>query len=68
VDYKTSDYGSAHLDDFLAAQRATYAPQLETYARILTGLPYPPGRPAPKEVRLALYYPTVPRLLWWPPG
>jgi len=65
VDYKTSAHGSSGLNDFLAAQRATYAPQLETYARILTGLPYPPDRPAPKEVRLALYYPTLPHLLWW---
>jgi ATP-dependent exoDNAse (exonuclease V) beta subunit len=68
IDYKTSAHGSSGLDDFLAAQRATYAPQLETYARILTQLPYPPDRPAPKEVRLALYYPTLPRLLWWPLG
>ena len=66
VDYKTSAHGAAGLDDFLAAQRAAYAPQLETYARILTQLPHPADRPAPKEVRLALYYPTLPRLLWWP--
>jgi ATP-dependent exoDNAse (exonuclease V) beta subunit len=67
VDYKTTaPHSSASLEDFLAAQRATYAPQLETYARILTQLPHPPDRPAPKEVRLALYYPTLPRLLWWP--
>ncbi|MGP8259176.1 MAG: UvrD-helicase domain-containing protein [Acidobacteriaceae bacterium] len=66
VDYKTSAHGSSGLNGFLAAQRATYAPQLETYARILTQLPYPPDRPAPAQVRLALYYPTLPRLLWWP--
>ncbi len=66
VDYKTSAPGASGLDDFLAAQRAAYAPQLETYARILTQLPHPADRPAPAEVRLALYYPTLPRLLWWP--
>ena len=67
VDYKTSaPHSSASLEDFLVHQRAAYAPQLETYARILTQLPHPPDRPAPKEVRLALYYPTLPRLLWWP--
>jgi ATP-dependent exoDNAse (exonuclease V) beta subunit len=66
VDYKTATHGISGLDDFLAAQRVTYAPQLETYARILTQLPHPPDRPAPKEVRLALYYPILPRLLWWP--
>jgi ATP-dependent helicase/nuclease subunit A len=68
VDYKTSAHGSSGIDDFLAAQRTTYAPQLETYARILTQLPQPPDRPALKDVRLALYYPTLPRLLWWPLG
>ncbi len=67
VDYKTSTpHSSASLDDFLAHQRATYAPQLETYARILTQLPHPPDLPAPKKVRLALYYPALPRLDWWP--
>ena len=45
VDYKTSAHGASGLDDFLAAQRAAYAPQLETYARILTQLPHP-ARPA----------------------
>jgi ATP-dependent exoDNAse (exonuclease V) beta subunit len=66
VDYKTSAHGLSGLDDFLAAQRAAYAPQLETYARVLTQLAHPSDRHSPKEVRLALYYPTLPRLLWWP--
>jgi ATP-dependent exoDNAse (exonuclease V) beta subunit len=66
IDYKTSAHSPSGLDDFLAAQRAAYAPQLETYARVLTQLPHPADRPAPKEVRLALYYPALPRLLWWP--
>jgi ATP-dependent exoDNAse (exonuclease V) beta subunit len=67
VDYKTSaPHSSASLEDFLIQQRAAYAPQLETYARVLTQLPHPADRPAPKEVRLALYYPTLPHLLWWP--
>ena len=67
VDYKTTaPHSSASLDDFLNHQRAAYAPQLETYARILTQLPHTADRPAPKEVRLALYYPALPRLLWWP--
>jgi ATP-dependent exoDNAse (exonuclease V) beta subunit len=67
IDYKTTaPHSSTSLENFLVRQRATYAPQLETYARILTQLPHPPDLPAPKEVRLALYYPTLPRLLWWP--
>jgi ATP-dependent exoDNAse (exonuclease V) beta subunit len=67
VDYKTTaPHSSTSLENFLVRQRAAYAPQLETYARILTQLPHPADLPAPKEVRLALYYPTLPRLLWWP--
>ena len=64
VDYKTTDHGPAGLEDFLANQRATYGPQLETYARILA-----PVRSVPHEqVRLALYFPTLPRLVWWKPA
>jgi ATP-dependent exoDNAse (exonuclease V) beta subunit len=67
VDFKTSHPGSQPLDAFLAAQRAAYAPQLERYARFLVdfgalGLPVPRDR-----VRLALYYPMLPYLLWWAP-
>jgi ATP-dependent helicase/nuclease subunit A len=61
IDYKTAAHGPSGLDDFLAAQRATYAPQLETYARILAAAQSKPL----SQVRLALYYPTIPRLIWW---
>jgi ATP-dependent exoDNAse (exonuclease V) beta subunit len=61
VDYKTSDHSAAGLDDFLSAQRAAYGPQLETYARILA----PIRTKSPEQVRLALYFPTIPRLVWW---
>ena len=59
VDYKTSTHGSANLQTFLDAERQKYAPQLETYARV-------PNSPHP--IRLALYYPMLPHLLWWEPG
>ena len=63
------DLYSAGLIGLLDAIR-NYDPacgsSLETYARILTQLPHPPDRPAPTEVRLALYYPMLPHLLWWP--
>ena len=61
VDYKTTAHGPTGLDDFLTAQRTTYGPQLETYARILA----PARSKSPGEVRLALYFPTIPRLIWW---
>ncbi|HEX9199948.1 MAG TPA: UvrD-helicase domain-containing protein [Acidobacteriaceae bacterium] len=61
VDYKTTAHGRAGLDEFLAEQRAAYAPQLESYARILE----PAHSKSHEEVRLALYFPTLPRLIWW---
>ena len=63
IDFKTSTHSGSGLDDFLAKQRAAYAPQLEAYARILA-----PARTMPLDnVRLALYFPTLPRLIWWNP-
>ena len=64
IDYKTSDRGTGSLEDFLAAQRAAYAPQLETYTRILA----PAQSKSLSQVRLALYFPTLPLLTWWQPG
>jgi ATP-dependent exoDNAse (exonuclease V) beta subunit len=67
VDYKTAAHGPTGLDDFLVAQRTAYAPQLETYARILTQ--NAPGATAPpRGVRVALYYPAIPSLTWWQPA
>jgi ATP-dependent exoDNAse (exonuclease V) beta subunit len=70
VDFKTASHSQSGLEAFLARERATYAPQLATYAQILSH----PGRPdlgllpnfTRDRVRLALYYPAIPRLLWWP--
>ena len=61
IDYKTTAHGSTGLDDFLITQRATYGPQLETYARILA----PVRSKSPDRVRFALYFPVIPRLYWW---
>ena len=67
VDYKTASHSVAQLDGFLNDQRAAYTPQLEAYARILA-----PSRSVPLEnVRLALYFPALPRgprLIWWRPA
>jgi hypothetical protein len=61
VDYKTATHSPRCLDEFLNKQQATYGPQLEAYAHILA-----PARAMPLEqVRLALYFPTIPRLVWW---
>ncbi len=62
VDYKTTTHGAEGLDAFLTAQREAYAPQLEAYAAVLRKTE---GEPA---IRLALYYPLISRLIWWPPA
>jgi ATP-dependent helicase/nuclease subunit A len=58
IDYKTGSHAAENLDAFLAREREKYAPQLEHYAQQLT----PRGLP----IRLALYFPALARLLWWP--
>ena len=70
VDYKTATHGAQNLDEFLATERDKYAPQLEAYAR---GLHRVVAEQAanegtkPRELRLALYYPLLPNLIWWTP-
>jgi ATP-dependent exoDNAse (exonuclease V) beta subunit len=60
VDFKTTTERSLSPQHFEAAELAKYRSQLETYAHIRRGL-LPPGTP----VRLALYYPLLPRLIHW---
>jgi hypothetical protein len=62
IDYKTSAHGTG-LDTFLQRQREAYAEQLQTYARILA----PALGKNPRQVRVGLYFPAIPRLLWWDP-
>jgi ATP-dependent exoDNAse (exonuclease V) beta subunit len=59
IDYKTGSHAAEGLETFLAQQKCLYAPQLENYATHLTQRGHP--------IRLALYYPTLPQLLWWEP-
>ncbi len=63
VDYKTAAHGSKGVDEFLASERAIYAPQLENYAQILART----QGVAPSQIRLGLYFAAIPRLLWWHP-
>lgn len=61
IDYKTSEPGGAGLDVFLARQRELYASQLETYAKVLGPVV------GAQQIRVGLYFPALPRLLWWEP-
>jgi ATP-dependent helicase/nuclease subunit A len=58
VDYKTSTHGPAGLDAFLNEEKNRYAPILENYARELSTQSEHP-------IRVALFYPLLPRLIWW---
>jgi ATP-dependent exoDNAse (exonuclease V) beta subunit len=62
VDYKTADEGNAGT--FLMEERARYEPQLLRYAEALREADVLHERK--RQLRLALYYPALPRLLWWP--
>jgi ATP-dependent exoDNAse (exonuclease V) beta subunit len=59
VDYKTTDLDSG--EGILLDERSRHEPQLAMYGRVLQAA-LGPGLP----LRLALYYPAIPYLDWWP--
>ncbi|MDE3104569.1 MAG: UvrD-helicase domain-containing protein [Acidobacteriota bacterium] len=59
VDYKTRAYTGNDVETFLQEERAKYAGQMAQYARVF-GQETHAGR-----VRLGLYFPALPRLVWW---
>ena len=61
VDYKTAELGGRAPDPFFAEQRAKYLPQMQAYTAAATAN----GTPA-ERIMLALYFPLVPALLFWP--
>jgi ATP-dependent exoDNAse (exonuclease V) beta subunit len=61
IGYKTTTHGSAGVEEFLAKERLKYEPQMRTYAQMMQS-EVKPGR-----LRVGLYYPMLPRLVWWIP-
>ncbi len=59
VDYKTTTHGADGVEEFLTGERAKYGAQMEAYALMM--------KQASHEVRMGLYYPMLPRLVWWIP-
>lgn len=59
VDYKTTTHGGDAIEAFLAAERAKYSAQMQTYAQTINS--------AGRKIRLALYYPLLSQLIWWEP-
>jgi ATP-dependent helicase/nuclease subunit A len=62
VDFKTPTHGrGVGVEEFLSGEREKYGPQMESYAKAITGMA------DGKEVRVGLYYPSLPKLIWWRP-
>jgi hypothetical protein len=62
VDFKTSAQSTAVPASFDETERRKYGPQLETYAQAQRNLTADTAIP----IMLALYYPLLPRLIFWP--
>jgi hypothetical protein len=62
VDYKTTEHTGAGIEDFILRERKKYTPQMETYARIIRDTASGIG------IKVALYYPLLPKLIWWTPA
>ena len=60
IDYKTARHGDSGLEDFLAEEKAKYSHQLEAYAGVMRKV-----HGESTQLRLALYYPLLTRLVWW---
>jgi ATP-dependent helicase/nuclease subunit A len=61
IDYKTATHGREGLDEFLAEERMKYGEQMKTYAQMMR------DRVENGRVRVGLYYPMLPKLVWWEP-
>lgn len=61
IDYKTASHSLTGVERFLEGERRKYGPQMETYARMMQ------ATSSRGELRLALYCPLLPRLVWWRP-
>jgi hypothetical protein len=62
IDYKTRQYGPHGVERFLEEEQKKYRQQMETYARMMQ------ASSADIELRLGLYYPLLPKLVWWKLG
>jgi ATP-dependent helicase/nuclease subunit A len=61
IDYKTATHGREGVEEFLAEERVKYEAQMDAYARMMR------DRVEAGRLRVGLYYPMLPRLVWWEP-
>jgi ATP-dependent helicase/nuclease subunit A len=59
VDFKTSAHGREGAEEFLAAERLKYEPQMNAYAQIMQK-DFNSG-----NIRIGLYYPMLSKFIWW---
>jgi ATP-dependent helicase/nuclease subunit A len=62
VDYKTASHGREGIEEFLAAERLKYEPQMRAYAQMLQRVS------STEKLRVGLYYPMLPKFIWWNPS
>lgn len=65
VDFKTSEQGGRSEEAFFAGERQTYSVQLQAYARACVATEIGAGKQEPPVI-LALYYPLLTRMVYWP--
>ena len=61
VDFKTAEQGGRSAQAFFAAERAKYEPQMQAYAQASAA-----AAETDRPIMLALFYPLVTQLLYWP--
>jgi ATP-dependent helicase/nuclease subunit A len=61
VDYKTTTHGSKGVEEFLAEEQIKYRPQMLAYAQMMR------SEVEKEQLRVGLYYPMLPKLVWWVP-
>jgi ATP-dependent helicase/nuclease subunit A len=61
IDYKTATHGREGVEEFLAEEQVKYGAQMDAYARVMR------DRVEAGRLRVGLYYPMLPRLVWWEP-
>ena len=59
IDFKTTQHPESGVDEFLRRERMKYGPQMAAYARVLR------NSAQSHNLRMGLYYPMLPRLVWW---
>ena len=61
IDYKTATHGRERIDEFLVEERTKYTDQMKVYAQMMM------DRAGNGKLRVGLYYPMLPKLVWWEP-